>query len=829
LGYIRTISRQYRVNFQAITGVAAVLCLVLPLTSSNRPVSRASTGPAPAAEPAELRRERGRGNLLLREGKYLEAVSVYRAGLAAAKAAGSAAAAVRFEANLGGAYYHMHRYREALRSYAEARRLARALGDMEMVAAVSVNLSSLYLQLGEADAAAEVARSGLEIRDARSARFRAELLIHTAQLRAAMKDIEGARAAFHEAIDAARAQKDSRSETQALTEMGTVLAANGFAREAIPYLMTAVRMREESGSPFINFSYEALGRAREEQGEHEAAIAVLTRAIESARAASAAAGLWSAHYTRGQVYLRLGRNELAYKDMFDALEWARQWKAEVLPADSFGLSTSVELHDIYSGFIEAATRLYLDTGRQKYAQEAFAAAEEIRAVSLRALFQRGGAWLKWLPEQYWQDLMRLQSALMREASPQTAEELRKLRVSLAEMEAEAGLEAPVVESEWNAAAMFARLRSALQPGETYLGFHLGKERSYLYALGRGKFELHTLPAERELTGAVTRFAKEVAGDSPSAPRRGGELYRTLFGNVSAALRRNPHWILGLDGELFGLPFSALVEGDPAPSAYCIERHTLHIVPSAFSLLSEAPRGARGRLFVGFGDPIYNRADPRWHGAKEPSRGFTNLRMALLRSPAGATRQLARLPGSGREVEACARTWGGETAPVLLRGDAASKSSLLRAIERRPEVLHIAAHVIIPQHSPSTALLATTLGPAGEVEYLSAMEIASLRSQLGLVVLNGCSSANGAVLPGEGLMGLTRAWLTAGASAVIASRWPVSDDSGDLFSEVYSAPFRSGSRGSFSRALQRAQIATLRGGGPGARLSHWAAYFCIERN
>jgi CHAT domain-containing protein len=79
------------------------------------------------------------------------------------------------------------------------------------------------------------------------------------------------------------------------------------------------------------------------------------------------------------------------------------------------------------------------------------------------------------------------------------------------------------------------------------------------------------------------------------------------------------------------------------------------------------------------------------------------------------------------------------------------------------------------------------------------------------------------------MGLTRAWLTAGASAVIASRWPVSDDSGDLFSEVYSAPFRSGSRGSFSRALQRAQIATLRGGGPGARLSHWAAYFCIERN
>ena len=109
----------------------------------------------------------------------------------------------------------------------------------------------------------------------------------------------------------------------------------------------------------------------------------------------------------------------------------------------------------------------------------------------------------------------------------------------------------------------------------------------------------------------------------------------------------------------------------------------------------------------------------------------------------------------------------------------------------------------------------------------------MRLRLGLVVVNGCSSAHAAVLPGAGLMGITRAWLSAGARAVIVTRWAMADqEDGELFRTFYehfSALRRSTRRRSLAELLQEAQLAELRAGGRRANPSNWAAYFCVERN
>jgi CHAT domain-containing protein len=89
------------------------------------------------------------------------------------------------------------------------------------------------------------------------------------------------------------------------------------------------------------------------------------------------------------------------------------------------------------------------------------------------------------------------------------------------------------------------------------------------------------------------------------------------------------------------------------------------------------------------------------------------------------------------------------------------------------------------------------------------------------------------LPGAGLMGMTRAWLAAGARAVIVTRWAMTDqDDGELFRNFYehlSALRRSQHRRSFAQLLQEAQLTELRAGGRRANPAHWAAYFCVERN
>jgi CHAT domain-containing protein len=95
------------------------------------------------------------------------------------------------------------------------------------------------------------------------------------------------------------------------------------------------------------------------------------------------------------------------------------------------------------------------------------------------------------------------------------------------------------------------------------------------------------------------------------------------------------------------------------------------------------------------------------------------------------------------------------------------------------------------------------------------------------VLSGCSSAQGEILPGTGLMGLTRAWLAAGAGTVIASRWPTADESGELFLSFYrrllgSGAFRTPARP--AAALQQAQREMLHSGSWRSAPRYWAAFF-----
>jgi CHAT domain-containing protein len=169
---------------------------------------------------------------------------------------------------------------------------------------------------------------------------------------------------------------------------------------------------------------------------------------------------------------------------------------------------------------------------------------------------------------------------------------------------------------------------------------------------------------------------------------------------------------------------------------------------------------------------------------------------------------------------------------VLEGADANQLNLAEALKHNPSVLHMAAHVLFPSNQTGLGMVALALQPDNQIELVSATEIASMRAKLGLVVVDGCSSGHGAVLPGAGLMGMTRAWLVAGARAVIATRWPAGDqDTGELFYSLYRLYFsqRSHAPISFGRLLREAQLAELHAGGPHAAPSYWAKYFCVETN
>ncbi|MFZ0936659.1 MAG: CHAT domain-containing protein, partial [Bryobacteraceae bacterium] len=171
---------------------------------------------------------------------------------------------------------------------------------------------------------------------------------------------------------------------------------------------------------------------------------------------------------------------------------------------------------------------------------------------------------------------------------------------------------------------------------------------------------------------------------------------------------------------------------------------------------------------------------------------------------------------------------------LLEGARAARPELAAALDRDPEIIHFATHFLessAPQSnragsaSAAYGLIALSLTGRGETELLTPVEIAHWKTRAELVVLSGCHSDAGRVLPGAGLLGLTRAWLAAGAHSVAGSRWETPDESGALFAVLY-RELRSQPTPDPALALASAQREMIRSGGWRARPRYWGAYFMV---
>jgi CHAT domain-containing protein len=234
-------------------------------------------------------------------------------------------------------------------------------------------------------------------------------------------------------------------------------------------------------------------------------------------------------------------------------------------------------------------------------------------------------------------------------------------------------------------------------------------------------------------------------------------------------------------------------------------------------------------FVGVGDPIYNTADSRWQDRTTSSLFSRWFSQKPLRP---AEPSLARLPGSGREIQACSRSWSSSEAPTLLSGAAITRVRLEEVLSSHPAVLHLATHVLQPMAQRELAIIAIGLDARGQPDFLTPDEIAAHVYRPGLVVLTGCSSGQGKALPGVGLFGITRAWLLSGAQAVVASHWPTPDESGELFQQFYRA-YPAGlnqiSSAGAATALRSAQIAMLHAGSWQARPSYWAGFYVTGKD
>lgn len=370
------------------------------------------------------------------------------------------------------------------------------------------------------------------------------------------------------------------------------------------------------------------------------------------------------------------------------------------------------------------------------------------------------------------------------------------------------------------------LQALLDPGEALVMVMTDSFQSYVWAVSPTKADWAAIPQGTEaLTQAVTHLRAEL-GTTPvatqrgaaaledAAPRRGRafdrhaahQLYRDLFAPLDPILRQADHLLIVADGPLTSLPFGLLVTDPPSgadddPAAlratpWLIRRQAVTTLPTVAGLRTlRRPVPAAddaGPSLIGFGDPLLGYRAPsedRLSSTGDPDAGEATLVAALDTSDAIITRgvyedlrrvaDLAPLPNTARELRALAGAVGQGRATLYLGADA-TETQVKTADLSSASVLAFATHGLLSGGLPGLEEPALVFTPPDlpdltDDALLTASEAAELKLAADLIILSACDTAGSDGSPGaEGLSGLARAFIYAGARAILVSHWPVDD-------------------------------------------------------
>ncbi|HEY0789085.1 MAG TPA: CHAT domain-containing protein, partial [Thermoanaerobaculia bacterium] len=276
----------------------------------------------------------------------------------------------------------------------------------------------------------------------------------------------------------------------------------------------------------------------------------------------------------------------------------------------------------------------------------------------------------------------------------------------------------------------------------------------------------------------------------------------------AARLRGRRLLVVPDRSLHYVPFAALP--DPASGEPLLERYEITYLPSASvlaTLRGTSDAGRRNPAVAVFADPVFSSDDPRLTGrAQIAARNEPVTRDEQRRLPNGF---LPRLRFSRKEAEAIAAAAKAATFEAL--DFDASKETLAATPLRDYPIIHFATHGALDTEHPELSGLVLSLFDAKGRKrdgFLRLHEIYNLDLDAELVVLSACETALGKEVHGEGLIGITRGFMYAGAERVVSSIWKVDDRaSARMMTRFYERVLESGA--SPSAALRDAQLAMWR--------------------
>ncbi len=342
-------------------------------------------------------------------------------------------------------------------------------------------------------------------------------------------------------------------------------------------------------------------------------------------------------------------------------------------------------------------------------------------------------------------------------------------------------------------AAFRAGEVARKTGATVLFYWLGDKQSYLWAITPKKTSQFTLPAQRELTPLIERYRKALLrpGLGRDAANADGEaLYRMLVAPAADLIAANGNVIVVSDGPLSLLNFETLIVPGTAPH-YWIEDANVVSAPSLYMLAAAKPSSGSNRRLLLMGDAV------------SPNPDYPELPMA------------------SAEMQKIEKHFAPADETIFARKDANS-GAYLKSPLRDYAYIHFVAHGVASRTDPlDSAIILSRTGAAEDSFKLHAREIIQHPIDARLVTISACYGGGTRSYAGEGLVGLSWAFLHAGAHNVIGALWEASDDSTPPLMDKMYAGLAEGK--SPSVALREAKLALLHGEGKFKQPFYWAPF------
>lgn len=740
----------------------------------------------------------------------------------------------------------------ALDAHTEAMHVFQRIGDRQGLAAALNGLGRVYEESNDLNTALDNYDQALKLcREIGHREFAALGELYVGRVYRSMKDPQSAQQHFEKSVELSRASHNRRIQAYAEKGIAGIFDSEGRQVDALNLLNEALSLYREIGDRRGQAqTLNNIGLIHQGARRFGVARTYFNRALAFNRAGDDRAGEAATRFNIARAERSLGSLNDALTEIREAMKIVESLRSS-LARFELRYSYFALMQEYYAFYVDLLMQLYKQNSDQQLVATAFEASESTRARSLREILTEAKVDIRQgVPDELLSRERELQQQLSARAryylrlknnerteseANELEKELRRLTNDYSEVEAQIRARSPrYAELTKPNLPDTKEIQTKLLDDQTVLlEYLLGEEKSYVWLVSNKSVQVYEILNRTELETATRKlyelltarqavpnedavaYEKRVAAADAEYWNQAASLSRTLFGPIAAQIS-GKRLLLVTDGALQFLPFEALPEPDsvgqdePRP---LILAHEIVNLPSASTLYSlrqqQSKEAAADKLVALFTDPVFARTDPRVTQNRQEAtiaKPDTAQLSPVERDSSVSNRaSIPRLPSTRDEGEAIMRLVP-RGQGMVASGFSANRSHVVDKDLGRFQIVHFATHgVVDTEHPELSGIILSMVNEQGSPEdgFFQIHDIYNLKLSARLVVLSACSTALGKNVRGEGFIGLTRAFMYAGAQSTVASLWKVDDNATtELMRQFYDAMLNQGA--SPPAALRAAQ-------------------------